>query len=162
MKALSLIQPYATLIMLGYKQFETRSWNTSHCGPLAIHASVGKPKWAREVAETDPHIKAALAEHGLTFDTLPRGAVLGVCKLMSTLPIAGPDTYLKNDEPHMFCHPEQLTPMEFAAGDYTPGRYAWKLEAVEAIVHPIACKGALSLWELPGPVFNTLHIALSV
>lgn len=38
MKALTLIQPWATLIMLGEKQIETRSWNTKYRGKLAIHA----------------------------------------------------------------------------------------------------------------------------
>lgn len=147
--------------MLGYKHNETRSWDTKHCGNLAIHASVGKPKWAREVAANDPHISAALEAHGLTFDTLPRGVVLATCTLMGTLLIAGPDTYLKDKAPHMFCHPERLTPMELAAGDYTPGRFAWRLENIEALVNPIACKGALSLWQLPYPVFNEMMSALS-
>jgi hypothetical protein len=44
MKAISLIQPYATLIMLGLKTNETRSWDTKYDGPLVIHASAGKPK----------------------------------------------------------------------------------------------------------------------
>lgn len=154
MKALSLIQPYATLIMLGYKLNETRSWKTTHRGPLAIHASVGKPKWARDVAENDPHVSAALAKHGLTFDTLPRGAVLGTCQLLEVSRIVV-------DSPQAGeLHPAQLSEMEVAAGDYTAGRYAWHLADPEALVHPIACKGALSLWKLPAPVFNTLHISL--
>jgi hypothetical protein len=39
MKALSVMQPWATLIALGAKHIETRSWATSHRGQLAIHAS---------------------------------------------------------------------------------------------------------------------------
>ena len=38
MKAITIIQPWATLIALGEKQFETRSWFTKHRGELAIHA----------------------------------------------------------------------------------------------------------------------------
>jgi hypothetical protein len=38
MKALTLIQPWATLVALGEKQIETRSWDTKYRGPLAIHA----------------------------------------------------------------------------------------------------------------------------
>lgn len=30
MKAKTIIQPWATLIALGEKQFETRSWSTKH------------------------------------------------------------------------------------------------------------------------------------
>lgn len=39
MKALTLWQPWASLVALGVKTIETRSWSTSHRGPLAIHAS---------------------------------------------------------------------------------------------------------------------------
>lgn len=142
MKAISLIQPFATLIMLGYdfKHHETRSWSTTHRGKLAIHASAGRPGWAREAAET-PLIKAALAEHGLSFDTLPRGAVLGTVDVVDMHRITAEFV-------------ATLTPMEVAAGDYTPdaGRWAWQLENREPFGAPVACKGALSLWEVPREV----------
>ena len=32
MKALSVVQPYASLIVLGFKRYETRSWGTGHRG----------------------------------------------------------------------------------------------------------------------------------
>lgn len=39
MKALTLWQPWASLIALGVKSIETRAWSTSYRGPLAIHAA---------------------------------------------------------------------------------------------------------------------------
>lgn len=39
MKALTLWQPWASLVALGVKTIETRSWSTSYRGPLAIHAA---------------------------------------------------------------------------------------------------------------------------
>ena len=39
MKALSLRQPWASLIADGRKTIETRTWRTYYRGPLAIHAS---------------------------------------------------------------------------------------------------------------------------
>lgn len=39
MKALSVRQPHATLILTGVKVEEYRSWRTHHRGPLAIHAA---------------------------------------------------------------------------------------------------------------------------
>jgi hypothetical protein len=155
MKAISLLQPWATLVMLGYKCQETRSWDTKHDGPLAIHASLGKPAAVRRLCQENAHIRQILAYHGLTFDTLPRGAVLGTCTLLTTLPIAGPDTYLKNEEPQLFCHPEQLSPVERAAGDYTPGRFAWLLRQVQPC-SPQPCKGSLSLWRVPTDIADTL------
>lgn len=137
MKALFLIQPYATLIMLGYKQYETRSWQTNHRGTLAIHASASKPAWAREVAENDPHIKAALTKHGLSFDMLPRGVLLGTVGVSRMNPI---------DKQFI----SQLSSLEFACGDYSmPGRYAWELYQPLALPEPLACRGALSVWEVP-------------
>ena len=39
MKAFTLTQPWASLIALLLKTFETRSWKTKYRGPLLIHAS---------------------------------------------------------------------------------------------------------------------------
>ena len=50
MKAISLWQPYAALIALGFKKIETRSWPTTYRGPLAIHAA----------QKTMPYIEPAL------------------------------------------------------------------------------------------------------
>jgi hypothetical protein len=36
MKALTLIQPWASLVAIGAKRVETRGWRTSYRGPLAI------------------------------------------------------------------------------------------------------------------------------
>lgn len=43
MKALTLHQPHATLVALGVKAIETRSWSTPYRGPLAIHAGLRPP-----------------------------------------------------------------------------------------------------------------------
>ena len=39
MKALSLRQPWASMIADGRKTIETRTWRTRYRGPIAIHAS---------------------------------------------------------------------------------------------------------------------------
>jgi hypothetical protein len=135
MKALSLIQPYATLIMLGYKHFETRSWPTKHRGQLAIAASAGKPAWAREVCQTDPIISNILEFHGLTFDSLPRGVILGTCEV---------ESMHKMDETWDLV----LDDTELACGDYTPGRWAWALKNIIRINH-VPAKGRLGLWKSP-------------
>lgn len=43
MKALTLHQPWASLVALGVKRIETRSWSTSYRGALAIHAGLKRP-----------------------------------------------------------------------------------------------------------------------
>jgi hypothetical protein len=43
MKALTVRQPWADLIVLGVKDVENRTWRTHYRGPLAIHSSKGRP-----------------------------------------------------------------------------------------------------------------------
>lgn len=45
MKALSILQPWAWLIVHGYKDIENRNWKTAFRGRILIHA--GK-RWGRE------------------------------------------------------------------------------------------------------------------
>ncbi len=59
MKALTLTQPWATLVAIGAKCIETRSWRTSYRGPLAIHAAKGFPKAAWNLCLGQP-FKSAL------------------------------------------------------------------------------------------------------
>jgi hypothetical protein len=44
MKALSILQPYAWLIVTGKKDIENRTWWTSYRGPVLIHAGKNYPK----------------------------------------------------------------------------------------------------------------------
>lgn len=142
MKAITLIQPYATLIALGYKNFETRGWQTSLRGPLAIHAGLGMPSWAREVAEKDPIISAILSRHGLHFDTLPRGRVLALAQVREMV--------RTEDCP-------SLPPTELACGDYTPGRWAWALGQVQVLAESVACSGAQSTWQVPADIAQRIE-----
>ena len=41
MKAITIRQPWASLLVSGKKLYETRGWATSYTGPIAIHAA----KW---------------------------------------------------------------------------------------------------------------------
>ena len=40
-KTLTIAQPWATLVAIGAKQIETRSWQTNYRGDIAIHAGKG-------------------------------------------------------------------------------------------------------------------------
>lgn len=53
-KALSIMEPWATLIKEGVKHIETRSWKTSYRGELYIHAS------AKKIKKSDPEIAKLL------------------------------------------------------------------------------------------------------
>lgn len=80
MKALTLTQPWATLVALGAKRIETRSWSTPYRGTLAIHAAKGFPRWAKDAC-LEPEFAIELGS-----DVLPTGAVIATCRLISCLP----------------------------------------------------------------------------
>lgn len=48
MKALSIKEPFASLVSLGIKRIETRSWKTNYRGEIYIHASLTKNKMEKK------------------------------------------------------------------------------------------------------------------
>jgi hypothetical protein len=58
MKALSIIQPWATLLAMGAKKIETRSYRTPYRGPLLIHASKTLSPSGMQLAKTEPFLSA--------------------------------------------------------------------------------------------------------
>lgn len=146
MKAVSLIQPWATLVAIRAKHIETRSWRTSYRGPLAIHASKGFPTWAKETCGMPPFFEMLTAA-GLDLpykgsEVLPLGCILATCDLVACYP-----TEKAGCVPGVFKqYPELDTVNERCFGDYSPGRWAWVLENVQYVSPVVPAKGALSLW----------------
>jgi hypothetical protein len=64
LKRLAVMQPWATLIVHGFKSCETRSWITQHRGPLLIQASRRFGLSQRNLATQDP-FASCLASIGL-------------------------------------------------------------------------------------------------
>lgn len=145
MKGMSLWQPWATLVAIGAKSIETRSWSTPYRGWLAIHATKTDPAEARDFART-PLVQRTLSERGFMQD-LPRGAIVAVANLhrvgrisrrQNGVYVAGLDLSLSEEE--------------VAFGDYADGRFGWSLTNVRALPEPIPCRGAQSLWDVPADV----------
>lgn len=145
MKALSLTQPWATLVAIGAKRIETRSWRTKYTGPLAIHAAKRFPKEARAFAMQPACYNAVRRAPACWswYPSYPLGVVLATCRLVACLPVEvldnGGDVFSVSLEP--------LSQQERAFGDYSPGRYGWILEDVQLLPELIPAKGALGLWE---------------
>jgi hypothetical protein len=125
-KALSLWQPWASLIAAGLKQYETRSWATPYRGLLAIHAAKRQP-------DVDVSDLLHPVQAGRVAQPLPLGAVVCVVDLVDVVPTTGVR--------------ETLSKLEYRVGDYSPGRWAWKLELVRAFETPIPARGAQGLWD---------------
>lgn len=149
MKCLSLIQPWASLIMVGEKRIETRSWATSHRGPLAIHASAGKPKYAREFCQL-PEVLEILESHGLTWETLPRGVVIGTVEVLvcsGTSNLTREILRVSREIATYTGHLEGFGEHEHLLGDYSPGRYAWILDDFSPFPEPVPARGSLGVWK---------------
>lgn len=142
MKAISLTQPWATLVAIGAKRLETRSWQTPHRGPIAIHAAKNIPADIRRILLTDAafrrHVDEAFAPHGLTLKTIPYGAIVAIAKL--TTCVQAPAAI----------QPKPGTP-EYAFGDYTRGRWIWVLEDIRPFMEAIPATGALGVWDWMSP-----------
>ncbi len=148
MKALTLTQPWASLVAIGAKTIETRSWSTSYRGPLAIHAAKGFPTWAQRACLEEP-FRSVLEKAGLTAWSLPLGKIIAVVRLM--------DVYSTDDERCEGCiNNYGARPHEREFGDFGSGRFAWWFGYREPLVPSIPCRGAQRLWNLPDPLPRTL------
>ncbi|WP_200243081.1 ASCH domain-containing protein [Thiohalocapsa halophila] len=141
--ALTLWQPWAALIAIGAKPFETRSWPTHYRGPLAIHAGIDRRglAWCRGA----PGIEAALGAAGLTLDTLPLGGIVAVAELIQCWPT---EDIVADDLADPF-------------GDYGDGRFGWHLARVRPLREPIPCAGRQRLWTPPAAVQAQLRALLA-
>lgn len=127
MKAISLVQPWAQLVVDGRKQYETRSWQPGPWvwgSPLAIHAS-------KALTTTNQYLAG---RWGYPADTLPRGAIVGVVRLVKT--------YQTRDL-------TDLSDEEREYGDFSLGRFGWRLDLMFKLETPIPCRGELNLWDVP-------------
>jgi activating signal cointegrator 1 len=141
MKCLTLTQPWASLVALGAKRIETRSWRTPYRGTMAIHAAKGFPKRAKETCN-EPEFAVELGS-----GPLPTAAVIATCRLISCLPTRELQQNRVIEVDYLAgCADFLLDDRERAFGDYAPGRWAWLLADVTPIT-PIPATGALGLWE---------------
>lgn len=83
MKAISIRQPWAILIVLGLKDIENRSWKTNFRGRVLIHAgkTVSKNGW-REMNQKQIDVAANSKMVGAKFNELPFGAIIGSVEIV--------------------------------------------------------------------------------
>lgn len=167
MKALSLHQPWASLVAVGVKTIETRSWSTLYRGPLAIHATLKRPPYAvvgvglaGPVRGDDPHWAMDLRDGQRI--RLPLGGVVATCMLVDVVPMVhsgeeGAIRTLDIDADGSLWiveaegdDPEDRDQRDVSAqrpyGEFTPGRFAWLLSGIAPVEPPIPAKGRQGLW----------------
>ena len=116
MKALSLKQPFAELVVSGKKTIEIRKWNTKFRGEFLIHSS--------KTSDNNAMIK-----HG--YDNLPLGVIVGKADLVSVKKYLNRKEFEKDKHKHL------------ASSDY--GNYGFFLKNAKRIKET-PDKGKLGFW----------------
>ena len=138
--AITLWQPWASLLAHGIKPHETRSWPAPPAlvgERVAIHAA------ARPVRPRDLPALLERECYGSNLPpyNLPLGCLLGTARL----------TYSR--------HMSGVRPLSHAdriAGNWEPGRFAWRFEDHRPFVDPIPMRGRQRIWyaEIPREVVS--------
>ena len=145
---LTMTEPWGTLVASGAKRIETRSWLTTHRGPLAIHLARTLPAAASALCDQQP-FQTALAAAGYRRSTehhdqsnpwqLPLGRVVAITWL-ETVERLAPNATVEE--------------LERSFGNFAPGRYAWHFSTIYRLTRPIAARGSLGVWDwMPPPAF---------
>ncbi len=149
-RAITLTEPWASLLVLLLKCNETRGWPTKYRGSLLIHAAKGMPRYAREAVCNSPFLQDLTAAFHVetasqvleVLDTR-RGHVVGQCEIVG-------------------CHRSEdvrdsLSARERAYGDYSDNRYAFAIEHAVAFDSFIPCRGMLGIWTVPADTLAALQ-----
>lgn len=130
MRALSVRQPWAWLIVNGFKPIENRNWPTSYRGEILIHASkTCARKYYGEVMESLRSQFGRDCQPVPAFDDLERGGVVGVARIVD-------------------CVSDTLS-LGSRQVPWFQGEYGWVLEDARPLAfHP--AKGALSFFDVRG------------
>jgi hypothetical protein len=144
-KALTLHEPWASLIAYGWKEVETRDWYTGYRGPLAIHAALRKPD-----PTENSRIVFTLGHRGFELPPLTFGAVVCVCQLVACLP--APLVEYKAKQLKEWFQPKHGWELERQFGNYDAGRWAWILRDVQRLDRPLAARGMRKLWDWKHPL----------
>lgn len=124
MKAISIKQPWASLIVNGYKEYEFRSWNTKFRGKVYIHAS----------KEVEKESLQRFEQLGLNY---PTGQIIGSAVITNCIPIT------KEFETALI----EENPLVYGARENRTG-YAFQMESIQKFEHPVPMKGMLGFWNV--------------
>jgi activating signal cointegrator 1 len=148
-RILTLWEPWASAIRLGYKSVETRSWHTSYRGPLWIHAARAAPDPDHLEQVNDALFAAGF---GPLPWSLPSGKVVARAVLVDCVPTR-PESSLWPDP--VDCS----RTLERALGNYEPGRWAWVLDDIRGLVEPAGYRGGQGLRTLAAEDLERLRAA---
>lgn len=127
MKAITIKQPWASLIVHGINDIENRTWRTNFRGRVLIHASASKKEgWRLNGIQTSQLRRSGSKLYSTDFDNLPFSSIIGSVEIVDCV---------------------QNHPSVWAE----KGVYNWVLANPILYAKPIEnVKGKLSFWEYPG------------
>lgn len=180
LRVLTVRQPWASLIALGYKRIEVRSRPTKYRGWVAIHAAMWRSQRDADEA-TQTMLDLGMANEVFT-SAFVGGAIVAVARLVDSLPIV-PREWPMYAIPSVSVHapddPAYPRLLHWKDGDpyadnvtdqlpyapehmWTPGHHAWILYDVRP-VDPIPHKGGLGLRHATPEIAGLLapHIAVA-
>lgn len=137
-KAITLFNPWATLMAMGLKKIETRSWATHYRGPLAIHAGLNRKFVGGKFLTGLCQRNLCLLHQRLVFGAIVAIVLLTDC-VRITYPLSEPD---REYNPYRICARNEIE-----LGDYRVGRYMWITQFQKRIEPPILARGAMGLWD---------------
>ena len=132
LKAISLWQPWASLIPLGLKHYETRSWKTNYRGKLLICSTAANSKQHKEYLKICNELELP------AWENFSHGCAIAICDLVDCIEMT-PKFIAQQSQTELLC------------GDWQVGRYAWKLENIQPITEPFAVKGKQGLFNVSPP-----------
>jgi len=131
LKAISLWQPWASLISLGLKYYETRNWKTNYRGKLLICSTAMNSKQHKEYLKICGQLQLPPWDE-INF---PHSCAIALCDLVDCIPMT-----------NEFIAQQSQT--EILCGDWQVGRYAWKLENIQPVINQIPVKGKQGLFNI--------------
>ncbi|MCB0392052.1 MAG: ASCH domain-containing protein [Bdellovibrionales bacterium] len=133
MRALSIIQPWAELIVSGKKNVENRSWDSKHRGFVAIHASKAKTLFRFEDCKEVYNIN-------VDPDSVAYGCVIGFAEVVDVIS----EDQVTNKTKKWFT-----------------GDYGLVVKNMIKLSNPVPVKGALGYWKLKGQTLSKCLVQLS-
>jgi len=154
-KGISLWEPWATLSMLGVKTYETRSWYTSYRGPLLICAAQKKVSFRFvDVLLEMNHFWEDMGKIGFEKpegynDFSDRQCAKVWKNLLDGYMLCGYATVLVDLTECIRTEDirSSLSVREHSYGDYSPGRFAWRLEN-KKVIYPFPVTGKQGLFDI--------------
>lgn len=127
-KALTISQPFASLIASGEKWIENRTWSTDYRGSLAIHAGRGTQDLTRKELAAYPY-----------------GCIVAVSQLVACVHLEEIRRQLYEKR----IANTRITVKQVLTHRHCEGPWLWIFRDIRRLKDPFPCNGAQGLWDWP-------------